>query len=188
MVVTDDDETADRLRLFRSHGMTTLTWDRHRGHASSYDVVLPGFNFRLDELRAAIGIVQLRRLQEVNAARGRVAARYAAALDGTKGMIFPFAQAEADIVSAHHLAVVVLPAGSDRSAVQRALRERAIQTSVHYPPIHSFAAYADGPAQRPLPRTDDLGRRVLTLPLFAHITDGQVEAVVETLTAAVADA
>ena len=53
MIVTDDDELAARLRLLRSHGMTTLTWDRHRGHASSYDVVLPGFNYRLDEVRAA---------------------------------------------------------------------------------------------------------------------------------------
>ena len=55
MIVTDDDELARRLRLLRSHGMTTLTWDRHRGHASSYDVVLPGFNYRLDEVRAAVG-------------------------------------------------------------------------------------------------------------------------------------
>jgi dTDP-4-amino-4,6-dideoxygalactose transaminase len=63
MVVTDDDAIAESLRLLRSHGMTTLTWDRHRGHASSYDVVLQGFNYRLDELRAAMGVVQLRRLE-----------------------------------------------------------------------------------------------------------------------------
>ena len=62
--------------------MTTLTWDRHRGHASSYDVVLPGFNYRLDEVRAAIGSVQLRRLPEENAGRARVVARYREALDG----------------------------------------------------------------------------------------------------------
>ena len=71
MIVTDDDELAARLRLLRSHGMTTLTWDRHRGHASSYDVVLPGFNYRLDEVRAAIGLVQLGRLPEENAGRAR---------------------------------------------------------------------------------------------------------------------
>ena len=69
MVVTGDDELAERLRLLRSHGMTTLTWDRHRGHASGYDVVSPGFNYRLDELRAALGLVQLRRLAERNDAR-----------------------------------------------------------------------------------------------------------------------
>ena len=85
MIVTDDEELAARLRLLRSHGMTTLTWDRHRGHASTYDVVLPGFNYRLDEVRAAIGLVQLRRLPEENAGRARIAARYREALDGAAG-------------------------------------------------------------------------------------------------------
>src|SRR5262245_36660725 len=78
MVVTDDDEVAGRLRLLRSHGMTTVTWDRHRGHASSYDVVTAGFNYRLDEMRAAVGLVQLRRLTQENASRGCIAARYRA--------------------------------------------------------------------------------------------------------------
>ena len=55
MIVTDDDRLAERIRLLRSHGMTTLTWDRHRGHASSYDVVEHGFNYRLNEIRAAMG-------------------------------------------------------------------------------------------------------------------------------------
>src|SRR5205814_8472894 len=63
MIVTDDPELAQRMRLLRSHGMTTLTWDRHKGHAHSYDVVVPGFNYRLDEVRATVGLVQLRRLE-----------------------------------------------------------------------------------------------------------------------------
>ncbi len=86
MVVTNDDELAARLRLLRSHGMTTLTWDRHRGHASGYDVVLPGFNYRLDEMRAALGLVQLRRLPERERARARASSRAtASALHGTSG-------------------------------------------------------------------------------------------------------
>ena len=76
MVVTDDDGLAEQLRLLRSHGMTTLTWDRQRGHAADYDVVLPGFNYRLDEMRAAVGSKQLELLPGENAARGRVVARY----------------------------------------------------------------------------------------------------------------
>ena len=60
MVVTDDDELAARMRLLRSHGMTTLTWDRHRGHASGYDVVALGFNYRIDEPRAALWPVAAR--------------------------------------------------------------------------------------------------------------------------------
>ena len=66
MVVTSDDGLAERLGLLRSHGMTTLTWQRHSGHASTYDVLEPGFNYRMDEIRAALGTVQLERLPEVN--------------------------------------------------------------------------------------------------------------------------
>ena len=57
MVVTQNAQLAERLRIARSHGMTTLTWDRHKGHSFSYDVVAQGYNYRLDELRAAIGLV-----------------------------------------------------------------------------------------------------------------------------------
>ena len=59
MLVTDDRALADRVRLLRSHGMTALSWDRERGQATGYDVLAPGFNYRLDEARAAIGLVQL---------------------------------------------------------------------------------------------------------------------------------
>ena len=55
VLVTDDDRLADKVRILRSHGMTTLTWDRHQGHASTYDVVDLGYNYRIDEIRAALG-------------------------------------------------------------------------------------------------------------------------------------
>ena len=59
MVLTDDEAVAARVRLLRSHAMTSGTWDRHRGHEDSYDVVDIGFNFRLDEPRAALGLARL---------------------------------------------------------------------------------------------------------------------------------
>jgi dTDP-4-amino-4,6-dideoxygalactose transaminase len=181
MIVTDDDELARTLRLLRSHGMTTLTWDRHRGHASGYDVLLPGFNYRLDEVRAAVGLVQLRRLPEENAARAAVVERYREALGGERGLTMPFAAGEGDDrVPVHHLAVVLLPEGTDRSAVRSTLEERGIQTSVHYPPIHTFTAYRSV-SRRPLPRTDAVAERLLTLPLFGGLSDEQVEAVIEGL-------
>jgi dTDP-4-amino-4,6-dideoxygalactose transaminase len=173
MLVTDDAELAAQLRLLRSHGMTTLTWDRHQGHASSYDVVVPGFNYRLDEVRAAVASVQLRRLPEENAARARIVARYREAFE------MPFGGR--DEGSAHHLAVVVLPEGVDRDEVRAALEERGIQTSVHYPPIHTFTAYRER-SRRPLPRTDAVAPRLLTLPLYGSMTDEQVDAVIEGVT------
>ena len=74
MVVTGDDEVAAHVRRLRSHGMTTLTWDRHRGHAADYDVTDMGYNYRLDEVRAAIGLEQLRKIDAATDRR-REAAR-----------------------------------------------------------------------------------------------------------------
>jgi dTDP-4-amino-4,6-dideoxygalactose transaminase len=187
MVVTDDAEVAARLRLLRSHGMTTVTWDRHRGHASSYDVVSAGFNYRLDEVRAAVGLVQLRRLPEENSRRARVVARYREALDGRHGLELPFGHLGAERTPAHHLAVVLLPEGTDREQVRSTLAERRIQTSVHYPPIHTFTWYRSR-ATRPLPRTDVVADRLLTLPLYGRMARDQVELVIETLSGAVVQA
>ncbi len=66
MLVTNNDDLYEKLCLLRSHGMTTLTWDRHKGHAWSYDVVELGYNYRIDEIRAAIGVVQLKKLDRNN--------------------------------------------------------------------------------------------------------------------------
>jgi dTDP-4-amino-4,6-dideoxygalactose transaminase len=179
MVVTGDAELADRIRLLRSHGMTALSWDRERGHAAGYDVLASGFNYRLDEARAAIGLVGLARLDAGNAARARLAALYRERLDGVPGLAVPAPADPPDTTSAEHLAVVVLPHGTERAVIRAALAERRIQTSVHYPPIHRFSAYEG--STRPLPRTDDVGDRLLTLPLFPHMTDAQVHEVADAL-------
>jgi dTDP-4-amino-4,6-dideoxygalactose transaminase len=176
--VTDDDELAAKLRLLRSHGMTTLTWDRHVGHAGGYDVLLPGFNYRLDELHAALGMVQLERLDGYNAARRSVAARYRKELDGAKGLRFPFTPERTE-ESANHLTVVLLPESTDRDAFRASLRADGVQSSVHYPPIHGFTAYAGDRSRRPLPRTDSVAPRLVTLPLFPHLSDDQVALVIE---------
>jgi dTDP-4-amino-4,6-dideoxygalactose transaminase len=185
MLVTDDADLAEHLRLLRSHGMTTLTWDRHRGHASSYDVVLPGLNYRLDELHAAMGVVQLRRLPEENAARARIAARYREKLHGTGGLRMAFSDRLGDGSSAHHLAVALVPDGLSRDGVRAELARRRIQTSLHYPPIHQFSAYRGTGRSRSLPKTENATQQAVTLPLFAHMTDEQVNLVIDTLVDAV---
>ena len=183
MVVTDDDALAETARLLRSHGMTTLTWDRHRGHASSYEVVMPGFNYRLDELRATIALVQLGRLERQNAERARIVELYRAALDGTNGLSMPFAPFP-DVTPAHHLAVLLLPEGCERGRFRASLVERGIQTSVHYPPIHRFRAYREFATRRVLPRTEAVGERLVTLPLFPHMSNDQVWAVTDAVASA----
>ena len=182
MVVTDDDALAEKARLLRSHGMTTLTWDRHRGHASNYDVVVEGFNYRLDELRAAIALVQLARLEQQNAARARIVDFYRDVLPGRNGTTMPFAP-QADVIPSHHLAVLVLPEGHPRDKFRMALAERGVQTSVHYPPIHRFAVYRQNGPNRSLPVTETVEPRLVTLPLYPHMTDDEVCCVTEAVAA-----
>jgi dTDP-4-amino-4,6-dideoxygalactose transaminase len=184
MIVTDDEALFERLRLLRSHGMTTLTWDRERGHASTYDVVVPGLNYRLDEVRAAIGLVQLRRLESENAARRRIAARYRAALT-SHGLELAFGDRVGDDSSSHHLAAALLPEGTPREDVRETLATQGVQTSVHYPPIHRFSAYRELGSRRPLPRTEAVAGRILTLPLFGHMADEQIGIVIDAVAAAV---
>src|SRR5579864_6294884 len=86
MAVTDDDELAARMRLLRSHGLSADTWNRHTGRASDYEVLEPGFNFRLDEPRAALGSRLLRRLEQDNVRRAAHARLYLKALDGIDGV------------------------------------------------------------------------------------------------------
>jgi dTDP-4-amino-4,6-dideoxygalactose transaminase len=173
-VITDDDALAERMRLLRSHGMTTLTWDRHRGHAAGYDVVALGFNYRIDEPRAALATARLARLDQETARRRELDARYRERLpDGVVPTAAP----------AHHIFTVVLDEGIDRDAVRTALHERGVQTSLHYPPAHRFAIYADGAPELPL--TDAYAARAITLPLFATMTEAQQDLVVEALSDAV---
>lgn len=179
MVVTRDEKTADALRLLRSHGMTSLTWDRHRGHAHTYDVLRPGFNYRLDELRAVLGLVQLRRLREENERRRDLLARYREAFGAEGDVTIPFEKRPSGEIASYHLAPALLPQGADRNAFREHLRSRGIQTSFHYPPIHRFSAYAAEGEEVVLPVTEHVAERLVTLPLFGTMTDVQFDTVVE---------
>ncbi len=179
-VVTRRADLVERLRLLRSHGMTSLTWDRHRGHASSYDVLAAGLNYRFDEMRAAIGLCQLRRLADNNARRGRVVCAYRRALADVAGLGIPFTGRDE---STFHLFPVLLPSGTEREAVMARLRAAGIGTSVHYPLVHLFSAYRG--TSPPLPRSEAIAPRILTLPLYPALTDDDVALVARELRSAI---
>ncbi len=182
MVTTRRSDLDQALRLLRAHGMTTTTWDRHRGHAFTYDVVRLATNARMDEIRAAIGRIQLGRLAEANRRRGVARGWYLDQLAThavrLPGLHVPFV-GEGFGDGAQHLFVVLLPRGIERTQVMAAMRAAGVQTSVHYPPTHRFAAYADVPAA--IPRTDAVADRLLTLPLGPALTEAQVALVVDAL-------
>jgi len=177
MVLTDHEDLANRIRLRRSHGMTSLTYDRHKGHAFSYDVVDLGYNYRIDELRAALGVSQLKKLERNNNRRRDLTHAYWCALDGL-GVGLPFSQTEQGQPS-YHIFPMLLPEGTNRQAFMESLRDSGIQSSIHYRPIHTFTYYQQRYGQQSLPRTESVATREVTLPLYPTMTDDQIKLVVE---------
>ena len=172
----------ETIRQARSHGMTSGTRQRLDSRSPDYDVTMLGFNFRMDELRAALGLVQLKRLPEWNDIRRRLSLRYRQLLgEHCPSVIVPFAD---PWPSAHHLMPVLLPAAINRQTVIDRLRKRGIQTTVHYPPVHRLTFYNDLLRGVNLPRTEEFARRELTLPLHPRMMMSTVEFVVNSLAGA----
>jgi len=180
MLVTDDDELAGKLRILRSHGMTSLTWDRHKGHAWSYDVVDLGYNYRIDEIRSALGRVQLEKLERNNVLRRERTALYHDLLHELCPSVgVPFEGHPG--ISACHLLPILLPEGTRREAFMEQMKSRGIQTSIHYPPIHRFSAYREltARASPDLKLTENVAARQVTLPLYPALSENDVTLVVE---------
>jgi dTDP-4-amino-4,6-dideoxygalactose transaminase len=173
MVVTNQDEIAGRVRLMRSHGMSTLTWDRHRGHASSYDVELHGWNYRSDELRAALGRVQLKKLSRNNERRREILQQYRAQLEKFDDWQLPLTK---DAETSGHLMVAVAPDAERRRRAADHLRDHRVQSSLHYPCIADFTAFRRWQSAE-VPATREFSSRALSLPIFPGMSASQVEEV-----------
>jgi dTDP-4-amino-4,6-dideoxygalactose transaminase len=185
LVVTDDDALAARVRSLRSHAMSSGTWDRHSGHPRSYDVAEVGFNYRIDEPRSALAHSRLEQMAPDIEARRRLTLLYRERLADHHGLIVPFA-AGAVADSSCYIMPVLLREPQRRDEIRHRLLERhGIQTSVHYPPIHRFAAYWQRSPDLSLPVTDAVSSAEITIPLYPHMTDAQLERVVGALEAEV---
>ena len=188
MITTRRTELAQTLRQLRSHGMTTVTLDRHKGHAFDYDVVSLGYNYRMSELNAALGLVQLKHLEARNARRAKLTQHYRELLASVPDVAVPFASSRG--MPGVHIMPVLLPRTVKRFDIMTAMREAGIQTSIHYRPIDTFTDFVEaglGPS-RALPHTHEIGERMLTLPLYPSMTESQVRHVCDTLEAALARA
>lgn len=179
MFVVRSRELHEQGRYLRSHGMTSLTLDRYEGRTVSYDVVEPGLNYRMDEIRAAIGLVQLEKLPEANRHRGELVNLYFKLLDGIPRVHIPFRVYDRGTPS-YHIFPVLLDESVDRRAIIDRLKGHGIQSSIHYPAFQEFTAYRNcGLVETPI--ASDISARELTLPLFAAMTFDQVEYVCATL-------
>ena len=178
--MTRDANLHQKGRYLRSHGMSTLTLDRHQGRAVSYDVLQPGLNYRIDEMRAALGIVQLEKLAMGNEARRRLTERYHRALSFIKGVSIPFLD-HANSLPSYHIYPVLLGEGSGRPAVIESLKQRGIQSSIHYPSFKEFTAHREELSRFATPVADEISRRELTLPLYPTMAFDAVDLVVDAL-------
>ena len=161
--------------MLRSHGMEALSWDKYRGHLSSYDIKKLGYNYRITEIQSALGLVQLKKLDRSNETRKRVVEVYRKELRGVAGISIPFHQSDGD--PSYHLAPILVRSRSDRDRLMEELRKLGIQTSVHYPPVHLFSLYRKRFGYRAgmLPETEELSGRELTLPLHPRMKPEDVK-------------
>jgi dTDP-4-amino-4,6-dideoxygalactose transaminase len=190
MVVTADDAVDARVRSLRSHAMTSVTWDRHLGHWNTYDIVDVGFNFRLDEPRAALGLSRLARLDADIEGRRSVVRTYRERLRDLPGLSLPWSD-EAVERSSHFAFPVVLKDRTTRDRFRDLLAERGIQTT-WYPSIGRLSAYATAAGADDLTHSGEVADRHCCLPLSSSFCDEQVDLVVnavhEALPAADAEA
>jgi dTDP-4-amino-4,6-dideoxygalactose transaminase len=179
LLATADDEVAELARSLRSHAMTSGTWDRHRGHAMGYDVVEVGYNYRLDEPRAALLSARLTGLEADIATRRTLTHRYRELLREVDGLLLPYSDQQVD-ASSCYVMPVMLEDDSLRDPVRKLLSENhKVQTSVLYPSISEFTAYGAGETK--LPRCERAARTQLTLPLYPHLGEERLQRVVEAL-------
>jgi len=182
MITTSDAKMAERMRMLRSHGMTVNSWDREKGRPGHYDVLEFGFNFRFDDIRAALGLAQLPKLERINNRRKDWAGLYNELLsESGLDLILPLASIPTNKNPSYHLYPVLFPTSSERNAMAALLQESGIQTSIHYRPIHLFKAFTDMGPRASLPITEDFAARELTLPLYPTMTEGQIDSIVSTM-------
>jgi dTDP-4-amino-4,6-dideoxygalactose transaminase len=186
MITTGDDLLADKIQRLRSHGMTTLTWDRHRGHAHSYDVVDLGFNYRINEIASSIGLIQLKKLDAHNLKRKILTEQYRETLSKIPEVTIPFTTSTGS--SAYHIFPILLSDQVDRRTFISQMQAQGIQTSIHYPPIHRFTYYQNQffcLEDLSLPMTEYVGSHEVTLPLYTQMTAQEMDTVTTAVEVAV---
>jgi len=173
LFVTNNNEYAKKAKLLRAHGMSTLSYERAMGHASEYDVLDLGFNYRLDDIRASLIQAQLKKLRKDLEKRRKNRRLYIRELKGIKGLLIPYEYYK--YPSANYIFPVILENadGQKRNLVRSKLAEERIQTSVHYPAVHKFAIYKKYSSY--LPITEKVSKNEITLPLYANLSEEQIK-------------
>ena len=177
MITTNDAALHQKVRLLRSHGMTTMSYQRAQGHATSYDIAELGYNYRMDDIRAAIGIVQMKKLLPDLQKRAEIRKWYLEGLSNIPGIVIPFADNK-EFVSNYIMPVILENSTVEkRESIRNQLHEKGIQTSVHYPAVHRFSIYHE--FTNSLSVTEYITDNELTIPMYGSLTKENVQYICE---------
>ncbi|CRY54008.1 UDP-4-amino-4-deoxy-L-arabinose--oxoglutarate aminotransferase [Yersinia intermedia] len=184
LIATDDDELAAKVRRLKFHGLGVDAFDRQvQGRSPQAEVIEPGYKYNLSDIHAAIAVVQLQRLPEINARRQALVARYHAALAGAP--LQPLAVPDYSHQHAWHLFMVRVDeehCGISRDSLMAQLKECGIGTGLHFRAAHTQKYYRERYPHLHLPNTEWNSARLCTLPLFPDMQDSDVDRVVDALT------
>jgi dTDP-4-amino-4,6-dideoxygalactose transaminase len=179
MLVSNTESYIQKAKLLRSHGMTTMSYERAKGHATTYDIQNLGFNYRMDDIRASIGIAQFHKLQADLDKRIEVRNWYIEGFNDFSKVIIPFADNK-EFVSNYIFPIVLKDSNREhRDGVRNKLHEKGIQTSIHYPAVHKFSIYNDILAD--LAITDYIVGNEITLPMYSKLKRSDIYFIIETI-------
>jgi perosamine synthetase len=176
-LVNHDSALMERAKRLRWLGIDRGTWDRtgaDRSYWWQYFVDEIGLKCHMNDIAAAIGLVQLQRLPATNARRRQIAEMYTAGLGDLPWLRTPLRDTP-DSVSSWHIYCIQVEGRDDLNVY---LQERGIGTGVHYKPIHLYTCYGNQP---PLPQAEGAFERILSLPMHPGLTDGDIQYVIETI-------
>ena len=182
MVTTNSKEVAEKVRQLRSHGMTKSLKSRYSSeYPWIFDIVEPGYNYRLDEIRAALGITQLKRIKKINELRKSASMYYHKNLQSIPGIILP--DMVSDKTHSYHLYTirVAKPFKLSRNQLFKKLKDNGIRTTVYWMPIHEYAAYRKFAKKSNVVNTAKIYDEILALPLFPNISKKHQDAVIKVI-------
>ncbi|MFP4024610.1 MAG: DegT/DnrJ/EryC1/StrS family aminotransferase [Thiohalospira sp.] len=179
MLVTNNKQYQERAKLLRSHGMTSMSYERAKGHSTAYDVIDLGYNYRMDDIRASIGIVQLNKLEQDLKKRAEIRKMYLEKLAGIDGIIIPFK--DYSEFSSNYIFPIILKNSTfeKRNLIRKKLEEQGIQTSIHYPAVHRFSIYKEFYSK--LPITEYVTDNLITLPMYSKLNKENIAYIAEKL-------
>ena len=179
MIVTKSESLFNKMKLLRSHGMTSMSYERSKGHSTSYDVVELGYNYRIDDIRSSIGIVQLKKLQNDLNIRRKIRELYIEKLSDNNSIIIPFKERK-EFVSNYIFPIILKDSTFEkRENIRQKLLECGIQTSVHYPCVHKFSIYAS--ENKYLPNAEYASDNGITLPMYSKLSIENIDFIVSSL-------